>query len=50
MIDKWLYNFFALIDKMFSLIETYSVNFSSWLWNKRKNLLKRKRRKYGKRM
>jgi len=45
MIDKWLYNFFGFVDKLFSVIETYSVKLSSWLWAKRKNLLRRRRKK-----
>ena len=43
MIDKWLYNFFAGIDKFFSFIETYAVKFTSWLWHFRIKLLRKKR-------
>ena len=32
MIDKFLYKFFNTIDDMFSWLETYSVKFTTWLW------------------
>jgi hypothetical protein len=44
MIDKFLYNFFGLIDNFFSWIETYSVKLTSWLWQSRVKLLKKKRK------
>ena len=45
MIDKWLYNFFALIDKVFSKLEEYAISFSTWLWRKRLNILNKRRGK-----
>jgi hypothetical protein len=45
MIDKFLYNFFGLIDNFFSWIETYSVKLTSWLWQSRVKLLRKKRKK-----
>ena len=44
MIDKFLYKFFSAIDDMFSWLETYSVKFTSWLWNSRVKLLNKKRK------
>jgi hypothetical protein len=45
MIDKFLYKFFSAIDDMFSWLETYSVKFTSWLWNSRVKLLNKKRKR-----
>ena len=45
MIDKFLYNFFSSIDTFFSKIETYAVKLTSWLWQTRVKLLKRKRKR-----
>lgn len=45
MIDKFLYNFFGSIDTLFSKIETYAVKLTSWLWQTRVKLLKRKRKR-----
>ena len=45
MIDKFIYNFFCGIDKFFSILETYSVKFTSWLWNSRVKLLHKKRKR-----
>jgi len=45
MIDKFLYNFFASIDTFFSKIETYAVKLTSWLWQTRVKLLRRKRKR-----
>jgi len=44
MLDKWLYNFFSLIDEFFSKVEKYAVAFVSWLWQQRLKLLRKKRR------
>jgi len=44
MLDKFLYNFFAGIDDLWSWIERYSGKLNTWVWHKRVNLL-RKRRK-----
>jgi len=43
MIDKWLYNFFAFIDILFSKIETVAVKLTAWLWHQRVKLLRKKR-------
>ena len=45
MIDRWIYKFFSKLDDMISWIETYSVKFTSWLWQSRVKLLKKKRKK-----
>jgi len=45
MIDKFIYKFFSLLDDMFSWLETYSVKFTSWLWNSRVKLLYKKRKR-----
>lgn len=45
MIDKWIYKFFCTLDDMFSWVETYSIKLTTWLWNSRVNILKRKRRR-----
>jgi hypothetical protein len=44
MIDKFCYKFFGGIDKLLSFVETYSVKFTSWLWEKRAILVRKKRR------
>jgi hypothetical protein len=45
MIDRFFYNFFSAVDNMFSWLETYSVKFTSWLWQSRVKLLHKKRKK-----
>ena len=50
MIDKWLYNFFGFIDKVFSKLETYAISFSTWLWHKRLNLLNKRRGRKNEKM
>jgi len=45
MIDKFLYNFFGKVDSIFSFIETYSIKFTTWLWQSRVSLLRKKRKK-----
>ena len=45
MIDKMLYKFFGFLDDAFSFVETYAVKLTSWLWEKRVKILKRKRKK-----
>ena len=42
---KFLYKFFSAVDDMFSWLETYSVKFTSWLWNSRVKLLHKKRKR-----
>ncbi len=44
MIDKFLYKFFGSLDTFFSVIETYSVKLTSWLWEQRAKLVRKKRR------
>ena len=44
MLDKWLYNFFGLIDTVCSKAEKYAVALVSWLWQQRLKLLRKKRR------
>jgi hypothetical protein len=38
-------NFFSAVDNMFSWLETYSVKFTSWLWQSRVKLLRKKRKR-----
>ena len=45
MFDRFMYKFLDKVDNLFSKIETITVNMSSWLWNKRVNILKLKRSK-----
>jgi|TARA_R110002050_G_scaffold66272_1_gene143074 hypothetical protein len=45
MIDRFFYKFFCAIDNMFSWLETYSVKFTSWLWQARVKLLNKKRKR-----
>ena len=45
MIDKFIYNFFCSIDKFFSWLETYSIKFTTWLWQLRVKLLNKKRKR-----
>ena len=45
MIDKWIYKFFCALDDMISWIETYSVKLTTWLWQSRVKLLKKKRKR-----
>ena len=45
MINRFFYNFFSAVDNMFSWLETYSVKFTSWLWQSRVKLLHKKRKK-----
>lgn len=45
MIDRFFYKCFAKLDDMLSWVETYSVKFTSWLWQSRVKLLKKKRKK-----
>ena len=44
MFDRFMYKFLDKVDNFFSKIETVIVNMSSWLWNKRVKLLKKKRK------
>ena len=44
MLDRIFYKFFASIDDLWSWIERYSGKLNTWVWHKRVNLL-RKRRK-----
>ena len=47
MLDKLIYKFFESIDNFFSFLEKYSGKFNTWLWHKRVNYLKKKRKKRG---
>ena len=44
MFDRFMYKFLDKVDNLFSKIETITVNMSSWLWNKRVKILKKKRK------
>jgi len=43
MFDKLLYNFFGFIDNFFSKLETIAINITTWLWQQRVELLRKKR-------
>ena len=43
MLDKLLYNFFGFIDTLFSKVETIAINITTWLWQQRVELLRKKR-------
>jgi hypothetical protein len=45
MFDRFMYKILGAIDDFFSFIETYAVKLTSWLWQKRVKILKRKRKK-----
>jgi len=44
MIDKFLYKFFGFLDSTFSFVETHAVKLTSWLWEKRVKILRKKRK------
>jgi len=44
MIDRFFYKLFSSVDNIFSWLETYSVKFTSWLWQSRVKLLNKKRK------
>jgi len=44
MLDKFLYKFFEGIDNFFfSKLETIAINITTWLWQQRVELLRKKR-------
>jgi len=43
MMDKFLYKFFEGIDNFFSKLETIAINITTWLWQQRVKLLRKKR-------
>ena len=43
MFDKIFYKFLGLIDILLSKIEKPIINFSTWIWHKRLNILNKKR-------
>jgi len=43
MLDRLIYNFLGFIDNLFSKIETFVINISTWLWSKRVKILRKKR-------
>ena len=44
MLDKFLYNFFAGVDKTVAWVETYVIKATEWCWNTRVKLLKKRRK------
>ena len=45
MIDRFIYNCFSKLDDMLSWVETNSVKLTSWLWQSRVKLLRKKRKR-----
>ena len=43
MLDRFMYKFFEAIDNFFSKIETVAINTTTWLWQQRVKLLRKKR-------
>ena len=43
MLDKFMYKFFEAIDNFFSKLETVAINITTWLWQQRVKLLRKKR-------
>jgi hypothetical protein len=44
MLDRFVYKCFGFLDDAISFVETYAVKLTSWLWEKRVKILKRKRK------
>jgi hypothetical protein len=44
-IDRFVYNCFAALDKSVSFVETGVIKMVEWCWHTRVKLLKRKRKK-----
>lgn len=43
MLDKFMYNFFGLIDKVVSKVETYVIKLVEWCWSTRVKIRRRKK-------
>jgi hypothetical protein len=43
MFDRFMYKFCDIIDNVFSKIETIAINTSTWLWDQRVKILRKKR-------
>ena len=43
MLDRFMYKFFEAIDNFFSKLETVAINITTWLWQQRVKLLRKKR-------
>ena len=50
MFDRFMYKFCDIIDNGFSKLETIAINLSTWLWNKRVKLLRKKRGRKNEKM
>jgi|TARA_R100001463_G_scaffold64853_1_gene117996 hypothetical protein len=44
MIDNFFYKLCGLVDDFFSAIETYAIKFTSWLWETRVKILRKKQK------
>jgi hypothetical protein len=44
-LDKFFYKFFEKIDNILSWIERYAVQLTSWLWQTRVKILRKRRKK-----
>ena len=45
-LDKFIYNFFGVLDSTIAKIETYAIKCTEWCWHSRVNLLKKRRKKH----
>jgi hypothetical protein len=43
MLDRFIYKFFEALDNLFSKIETVAIDITTWLWQQRVKLLRKKR-------
>ena len=43
MLDRFIYKFFEALDNLFSKLETIAINITTWLWQQRVKLLRKKR-------
>ena len=43
MLDRFMYKFFEAIDNFFSKLDTVAINITTWLWQQRVKLLRKKR-------
>jgi len=45
-LDRFIYNFFGVLDSSIAKIETYAIKCTEWCWHSRVNLLKKRRKKH----
>ena len=49
MLDRFIYNFFGVLDNAIAKLETYAIKCTEWCWHSRVNLLNKRRKKHDKR-